>query len=87
MSDKVKTVLGNRVILVNPPESSTRIGGVYIPGSQTNIGIVKHISPEAQDTLKIGDKVLYGQDFLKMKVENEDSLIMPASNIIAVLEG
>lgn len=88
MINKVKKTLGENVIVFPPEASKSMVGVVMVPGSRSNIGVVKHLGEDIKSPqIQVGDKVLYGKNFESIKVENQDAWIMNYSNVIAIIEG
>jgi len=91
MSNKVKKVLGNKIVLTSPAKETKTNGMIMVPTISTNVGVIKFIGEDLKeraerDGLGVGQKVIYGSQFETLQIENQDSFVMELSNIIAVLE-
>ncbi|WP_417579153.1 co-chaperone GroES [Nitrincola sp.] len=92
--------LHDRVVIRRSEEEKTTAGGIVLPGSaaeKPNRGEVLAVGPgrtlnngDVQaPSVKVGDKVLFGQyaGSNVVKVDGEDLMIMQESEIFAVIEG
>jgi co-chaperonin GroES (HSP10) len=88
MSNKVKKIKGNRVVLVKPTATQKRDGAFFVPEVSTNVGVVKFIGDEVAESygLKVGMRVIYLTQHEQVQMENETVFIMEPSNIVAELE-
>lgn len=94
---KVKP-LGDRV-LVRPIEASEQVkGGIVIPDTAkekpqegevvaVGSGKIAESGEKISMNLKVGDRVLYGKyGGTEVRIDDEDLLIMPESDILAIIE-
>lgn len=92
MLNKVKKVIGDKIVLVNPAlETHKNSYGLVEAQVLTNVGIIKFIGAEIQQRaqelgLEVGQKVVYASQTEQLEIENVPSLITKLENIIAILE-
>lgn len=83
--------LGERVVVAPTPAEEKTASGIIIPDTakeKPQQGTVVAIPEENKDhkiSVKVGDKVLYGKfSGTEITIDNEDYLILPESDILAV---
>lgn len=58
---------------------------IAMPESEEFSGVVRYVSEEAAKDIKVGDKVVYGNQFQQVKLEGSVICVMDDSNIMATL--
>lgn len=92
MSNKVKRVLGDKIILADPALETKRADyGLIVPQVLTNVGVIRYIGDDVASKalaigLEVGQKVVYSTQFEKLEIENVTSMVMKLDNIVAILE-
>jgi len=81
--------LGDRVFVTYTEELDRTSGGIYVPDSareKPQRGTVEASGPDVEN-LKVGDQVLFDKySGTKIKIENDDCLILKEEDILGVFE-
>ena len=80
--------LGDRVLVKVEEADQKTAGGIYIPDTaqeKTQNGVVLAIGDDEEITVKVDDKIIYDKYAgTTVKVNDEEQLILKASDILAV---
>ena len=92
MENKINFVpSGSKVLVIPQPAEEKTRNGIIIPDTarrRANKGTVAAIgagNKEYPSNLKIGDEVVYGTNFVEMKIDEVDYLIMNEYEILGIL--
>ena len=92
MENKINFVpSGSKVLVLPRPAEEKTQNGIIIPDTarrRANKGTVAAIgtgNKEYPSNLKIGDEVVYGTNFVEMKIDDVDYLIMNEYEILGIL--
>jgi len=81
--------LGDRVFVTYTEELERTAGGIYVPDSareKPQRGTIEAAGPDVEN-VKIGDQVLFDKySGTKIKIENDDCLILKEEDILGVFE-
>jgi chaperonin GroES len=81
--------LGDRVFVSYTEELERTAGGIYVPDSareKPQRGTIEAAGPDVEN-VKVGDQVLFDKySGTKIKIDNEDCLILKEEDILGVFE-
>ncbi len=82
--------LGKRVVIKKVEIEEKTQSGIVLPNSakeQPQIAEVLAVGTEVEDTVKVGDKVIFSKySGTEVKMDGEESTIIDFKNILAVVE-
>jgi len=82
---------GNKVLIQPDPVESKTKAGIIIPDTAKRkafIGTVVSIGDGMKDfpnTLKVGDRVVYGNRYVELNLEDTEYLLIPEHEIIGII--
>jgi chaperonin GroES len=81
--------LGDRVFVTYTEELERTAGGIYVPDSareKPQRGTIEAAGPDVEN-VKVGDQILFDKySGTKIKIENDDCLILKEEDILGVFE-
>jgi co-chaperonin GroES (HSP10) len=60
--------------------------GLVIPESEEYLGVVRLVSPEADQSVKVGQKVYFSTNFQHVRMGGLDLCVMEDSQVLATVE-
>lgn len=61
-------------------------GGIIMPDSEEYLGHIRYVGPEADQSLKAGQKVYFSTNYQQSRMDGVDLCVMDDKEIFAVVE-